>query len=766
MPKLQTKVAKKIISGHVTEYSNKPQIVAANLPISDRATKRVIAPFVRIIRKGQKPHEAEESKHFSFFLQRKPSVLIRDLSSFLSDSVDLPSLLHETADVLKSITKAAGVTLYMMDPATNEIYQSKKTSQRDRYKIRWKIQEGTTTAAYVAYKKNYVLIDDIIEDDRFPEGIGYETETIKSVLCVPVVTPDGECFAVIELYRQLFDEPFSKDDLKLTLIVTGWMGAAIHQNSRRLALQRQQELNDYLLDLTKCFFGESVVMEKMLSETVNFAKVTLNAEKGTIFIIDRESGDDLVADMYDDSGDGKEFKKSQKVRFSKERGIASLVARSGITVNVKDAYKDVRFNKEIDQKTGFITRSILCMPIVGVEGILGVVQVVNKRSGGHFTSTDESLFRTFCVYCALALRFTKVQNQMQSTRLLNNCFLKMIHLQMKPCIHDIMTYNVANSQVVIPVGFDHFSWHISTEDHPKMPQFILYMFLQLIKNTLNPEHCIHYILSVKKFYRRNPYHNFEHALNVVHCMYLMLKRNIKQFNHTEIKALMIAALCHDVDHPGFTNNFLESSNNDLANLYENSCLENHQYYVSMLLLDYSKILTHLSKDDYSVLKYEIKEAIIATDPMVYFSNKINLEKTCNTKSFNWTNETHRSYLKGIMMMVADLSGMCKPFLVSKRITDSLYAECYLQGDLEKEMGLCPLSMMDRDKSNFIPEDQVTFLSTVVLPCLDILRQLLPNTDVLYNDAKLLVQNWQDIIDVRGKKCWRQDDSIVEKRYNY
>jgi cAMP and cAMP-inhibited cGMP 3',5'-cyclic phosphodiesterase 10 len=74
-------------------------------------------------------------------------------------------------------------------------------------------------------------------------------------------------------------------------------------------------------------------------------------------------------------------------------------------------------------------------------------------------------------------------------------------------------------------------------------------------------------------------------------------------------------------------------------------------------------------------------------------------------------------------------------LVSKRITDSLYAEFYRQGDLEKEMGLCPLSIMDREKSHSIPEDQVQFLTIVALPCLDLLRQLLPNTEVLYNDAK-------------------------------
>lgn len=175
MPKV-SKVAKKILSSR-DDDSEKPQILATDLTISDKATKRVIAPFVRIVRKGQKPHEVEEGKHFSLFLQRKPNVLIRDLSSFLSDSVDLPSSLHETADVLKIITKAAGVTLYMMDPATNEIYKSRKTAQGDRHKIRWKIEEGTTTAAYVAYKKDYVMIDDIIQDDRFPEGIGYESKS-------------------------------------------------------------------------------------------------------------------------------------------------------------------------------------------------------------------------------------------------------------------------------------------------------------------------------------------------------------------------------------------------------------------------------------------------------------------------------------------------------------------------------------------------------------------------------------------------------------
>lgn len=105
----------------------------------------------------------------------------------------------------------------------------------------------------------------------------------------------------------------------------------------------------------------------------SFAKITLGAERGSLFIIDKEN-DELVADLFDegiDNASGELHKKKTKIRFGKERGIAGLVAKNGETVNIKDAYNDPRFNKEVDQKTGFITRSILCMPIMGIGGILG-----------------------------------------------------------------------------------------------------------------------------------------------------------------------------------------------------------------------------------------------------------------------------------------------------------------------------------------------------------------------------------------------------------
>ena len=65
-------------------------------------------------------------------------------------------------------------------------------------------------------------------------------------------------------------------------------------------------------------------------------------------------------------------------------------------------------NREVDLKTGYTTRNILCMPIVSRGSVIGVVQMVNKLSGSAFTKTDENNFKMFAVFCALALHCANV----------------------------------------------------------------------------------------------------------------------------------------------------------------------------------------------------------------------------------------------------------------------------------------------------------------------------------------------------------------------
>lgn len=68
-------------------------------------------------------------------------------------------------------------------------------------------------------------------------------------------------------------------------------------------------------------------------------------------------------------------------RFPVGTGIAGFVAETGETLNVREAYSDPRFNRAIDEQTGYTTKSILCMPICIRGLVIGVVQMVNKIDG-------------------------------------------------------------------------------------------------------------------------------------------------------------------------------------------------------------------------------------------------------------------------------------------------------------------------------------------------------------------------------------------------
>lgn len=70
---------------------------------------------------------------------------------------------------------------------------------------------------------------------------------------------------------------------------------------------------------------------------------------------------------------------------------------------------------------------------------------------------------------------------------------------------------------------------------PHMPAFALYMIVKIIgEPNVNIEELMMFCLSVRKSYRDNPYHNFEHAFNVCHCMYNILQRNMDQFSIIEV----------------------------------------------------------------------------------------------------------------------------------------------------------------------------------------------------------------------------------------
>ncbi len=116
----------------------------------------------------------------------------------------------------------------------------------------------------------------------------------------------------------------------------------------------------------------------------------LNAERVTIYLVEKENN--LLRTVNAIGPDG------QKISFkiSMDEGIAGYVARTSEVLNITDPYNDQRFNRTIDEKTGFRTRNIFCLPILNsTQETIAVAQALNKVGGGQFTDHDIEEFTPF-----------------------------------------------------------------------------------------------------------------------------------------------------------------------------------------------------------------------------------------------------------------------------------------------------------------------------------------------------------------------------------
>ena len=164
-----------------------------------------------------------------------------------------------------------------------------------------------------------------------------------------------------------------------------------HDDDRRVADLEK------ILDVTRAL-GVTVDLDPLLARIAAAATDVLDCERATVFLCDHAKGE-----LFSRIATGMEGAPIQEIRFGMDRGIAGDVATTGRGVNIPDPYTDPRFNPDFDRKSGFVTKSLLTLPLGGHDGkIVGVLQVLNKR-GGPFSDRDERLLSALGAQAGVAI---------------------------------------------------------------------------------------------------------------------------------------------------------------------------------------------------------------------------------------------------------------------------------------------------------------------------------------------------------------------------
>ncbi|MGE4158122.1 MAG: SpoIIE family protein phosphatase [Planctomycetota bacterium] len=136
-------------------------------------------------------------------------------------------------------------------------------------------------------------------------------------------------------------------------------------------------------------------LDEILKLIIRSACGVLKADRASVFLVDVAK-----QELYIRVAMGDEMK---EIRFPISKGISGSVATTGEILNIPDAYQDERFNRDVDVKTGYRTKSILTVPLNTGEKIVGVLQFINKEGDGVFTEYDEAVATALAAQAAVTI---------------------------------------------------------------------------------------------------------------------------------------------------------------------------------------------------------------------------------------------------------------------------------------------------------------------------------------------------------------------------
>ena len=362
--------------------------------------------------------------------------------------VILDEMLQAIRGKIGELLSADRTTIFLLDADKNQLWTNVPSEDGKNIEIRIST-EPTSIAGEVATYGHIVNIPfDFFDDPRSSqakkqfERTGYRT---YSMLSMPLLNDNDQLVAVVQLINKLrINDPsvpledsvdrigFTEEDQALFAQFAPSMRLILESSQAFYSAAQKQRAADALMKAAMSL-GQSLDLEATLKKVMDEAKLLMNADRSTLWLIDRDRND-LWTQIVDHYGLTKELRVPMGV------GYAGRVAITGEVLNIPfdlSEHPDADNSKKFDQANGYRTCSLLCMPIFNSnKELIGVTQLVNKIQRGDFpeydpntwpasperfkasfNGNDEEFMKVFNVQAGVALEnaklFAKVKQEQQ-----------------------------------------------------------------------------------------------------------------------------------------------------------------------------------------------------------------------------------------------------------------------------------------------------------------------------------------------------------------
>ncbi|CAH8867363.1 unnamed protein product [Trichobilharzia szidati] len=277
-------------------------------------------------------------------------------------------------------------------------------------------------------------------------------------------------------------------------------------------------------------------------------------------------------------------------------------------------------------------------------------------------------------------------------------------------------------------NFDVFGLNEASENHAL--KFVAYELLHkynfINKFQINSTCLESLLIQLETGYSKysNPYHNLVHAADVMQTCHMMIYMNdLRQnwLNDLDIFAMLFAAVIHDYEHTGTTNNFHIATRSELALIYnDRGVLENHHVSAIFRLMQEEEfsILSGLDPDQYKEFRQLVIDMVLCTDMSLHFQQIKNMKSMISMPE-----SIDKTKALSLIVHCADISHPAKEWNLHEKWSDILCEEFFRQGDRERELNL-PISPLCDRNTVIVPQSQIGFIDFIVEPSFQVLGDMI------------------------------------------